>query len=81
MALPQCNPRDRMLELLLHEFQERRVALGITSGGGLLEVVSNAAGTWTIIVTSPKGMACIVSIGEGWRQLPRDPTEPGAPLK
>ena len=69
-AIPQCSPRDRMLELLWQNFQEQRRAVGVTSGGALLEVMSSASGSWTIIITSPEGQACVLGGGHGWRTTP-----------
>jgi len=51
---------------------EALVARGVTSGGGLVEVLTDAKGaTWTIIVTTPEGVSCLVADGEGWRTMPK----------
>jgi hypothetical protein len=35
-----------------------------------VEVLSTGDGeTWSIIITSPKGMSCLVAAGEGWRMF------------
>ena len=48
------------------------MAVGVTNKGALVEVLTSAdGGTWTIIVTTPQGMSCLVAAGEGWRFLPR----------
>jgi len=63
--------------MLAKKYQERRVAVGVTSAGGLVEVLTSAdGGTWTILVTAPNGQSCIVSAGEGWRVV--TPQEPEA---
>ncbi len=66
-----------MLSLLAERYQEQPVAVGVTSEGSLVEVLTDAkGGTWTIIVTSPEGMSCLVLSGEGWRdtlQVAREP--------
>lgn len=67
---PQCNDRDNVLELLAKKYKETTIAAGVTNTGGLIEVLSDQkSGTWTIIVTSPRGMSCLVAAGEGWRQI------------
>lgn len=67
-AQPQCGMRASILEVLDQKYGETPVAVGVTEGGGLLEVISSADGvTWSILVTSPEGVACLVAAGEGWR--------------
>jgi hypothetical protein len=76
---PQCNDRDNVLALLAKKYKETPVAAGVTSTGGLVEVLSNdKGGTWTIIVTSPKGVSCLVAAGEGWRQMEQIALDPEA---
>ncbi len=75
----QCNTRDSVLSLLASKYKESPVAVGVTNTGGLVEVLSTGDGnTWTIIVTTPQGMSCLVAAGEGWRALEQDLVEPEA---
>jgi hypothetical protein len=47
--------------------------VGVTDAGNLLEVLSAGDGaTWSIIVTTPDGMSCLVAAGEAWKAL-REP--------
>ncbi len=67
---PQCNERDSVLELLAKKYQESPTAIGVTNTGGLIEILTSAkTSTWTIIITTPQGMSCLVAAGEGWRNL------------
>ncbi len=67
-----CNQRDDVLGHLAQKYQELPVAVGVTNRGGLVEVLSTGDGkTWTIIISSPDGQACMVAAGEGWRALPQ----------
>lgn len=76
-AAPACASHDEALALLAQKYQERRVAVGVTSAGGLVEVLASKDGaTWTILVTQPNGQSCIVSAGEGWTVV--EPEEPEA---
>ncbi len=57
-----------MLEWLAANFREAPVALGVTGGGDLVEVMASQDGqTWTIVVTSARGRSCLLAAGEGWR--------------
>ena len=71
VAAPSCTERDAALRHLAKKYQEAPVAVGVTSGGGLVEVLSTGDGkTWTIIVTGPNGQSCVVAHGENWRAIP-----------
>ena len=68
MAQPQCNERDNVIGLLGKKYQETVSALGVSNTGGLIEVLHDPKdGSWTIIITTPGGMSCLVAAGEGWR--------------
>jgi len=79
-AANQCNTRDNVLKLLASKYKEAPVAVGVTNNGGLVEVLKSdplgKADTWTIIITTPKGMSCLVAAGEGWRAVDRLPIDP-----
>jgi len=76
---PQCNERDNVLALLAKKYKETPIAAGVTNTGGLVEVLTDIkSGTWTIIVTTPQGMSCLVAAGEGWRNKEQIAMEPEA---
>lgn len=76
---PQCNDRKQVLDLLAKKYKEAPVASGVTNNGGLVEVLSDAkGGTWTIIVTTPQGVSCLVAAGEGWRRMEQIALDPEA---
>ncbi len=74
-AQEQCNARDDILELLAKKYGEARIAAGVSNTGGLVEVLTNfESGAWTIIVSKPNGISCMVAAGEGWRSF--EPVKP-----
>ena len=78
-AQAPCNQRTEIVTELAGKYKEVPVAIGVNSKGHLVEVLSSEHGrTWTIIVTSPAGMSCVVSVGEDWstRQLEEQQAEP-----
>jgi len=79
-AHPQCDERDAVLEFLQQKYKEQPVALGVTHNGGLVEVLTTGDDTtWSIIVTTPQGMSCLVAAGEGWKVMQRAAAaDPGA---
>lgn len=77
MAAPQCEQRDTVIKLLEDKYKEAPVAIGVTNNGGLVEVLSNNdGGTWSIIVTTPAGVSCLVAAGEGWKTMEQVAADP-----
>ncbi len=77
LAAPPCNERASVLELLTGKYAERPVAIGMANNGGVVEVLSRADGrTWSIIITLPNGMSCMLAAGEEWETLHRTKTGP-----
>ncbi len=78
----QCNSRDHVLALLGTKYQESPVALGVTTNGRLIEVLKSSQAskkdTWTIVITAPDGLTCLVAAGEGLRFLEAVTREPEA---
>lgn len=73
-----CQTRDALLAQLDRQYGEAPVAVGV-SGGALVELLSaEDGGTWTLVVTSPKGISCMVAAGEGWRPVTPKETGPTA---
>ena len=71
----QCDQRARVLGHLAQKYKEAPVAIGLTSTGGMVEVLTTGdGGTWTIILSNPNGTSCLVAAGEGWRGLDFDRT-------
>ncbi len=66
---PPCVKRADFLKHLEANFKEAPVAMGLTTGGGLLEVVVSRNGSWTIIVTTPNGISCGVASVESWESV------------
>lgn len=67
-----CSPRNDVLSQLATKFKEAPVAIGLANNGGLLEVLTAGDGTtWTIIITMPNGVSCLVAAGENWQDHER----------
>ena len=62
-----CGPRDQITASLKEKFHEAPTSGGINTDGNLVTVFQSADGhTWTVLLVSPKGNACIVATGENW---------------
>ena len=43
--------------------------MGLSTDGGLIEIYSSEKGTWTILVTRPSGITCLVAAGDNWEAV------------
>ena len=70
MAETNCSTRSSVVSHLADKYGEQITANAVTHNGTLLEVLTAAdGGTWSIIVTTPRGRSCLVASGEGWRDI------------
>ncbi|KXJ55856.1 MAG: hypothetical protein AXW12_09520 [Thalassospira sp. Nap_22] len=69
-AAPVCGDRSKVIDSLAAKYSEEPVAVGVTSNGGVIEVLKAPDGqTWTILFTYPSGPTCLVASGEAWQDL------------
>ncbi|WP_372570836.1 hypothetical protein [Ruegeria jejuensis] len=65
-----CAPRDVVLDRLSEKYGESRRGIGLVQQGSVMEVfASDDTGTWTITVTLPNGMTCLVASGQSYEAL------------
>jgi len=66
-----CGPRDTITDQLTQRYSEHQSGLGVANGTRLFEVwQSEQTGTWTILMTRPDGVSCIMATGRHWRDAP-----------
>ena len=63
-----CGERQMVLGSLKKDYKEVQDAIGISNGGGLIEVFVSPEGSFSITVTSPNKITCIISAGENWNK-------------
>jgi hypothetical protein len=72
-----CHQPKEIARLLSTDFSERPVAFGLQQDGTLMQVFASKAGeTWTVVLTTPRGLSCIVAEGRRWENLPRQQEGP-----
>ena len=64
-----CGARSDVIKALNQEFDETPVGLGLTGSRQAIELLVSKAGTWTLLVTMPDGMSCILSAGKNWEGM------------
>lgn len=67
---PNCGPRELVVERLASRFGETRQSMGLGANNAVVEVfASEESGSWTITVTSPAGLTCLVASGQAFEEL------------
>ena len=66
-----CAKYTDIAKHLSANYSEAPVSIGLASNGGLVQVFSSKEGeTWSIVMTMPNGMSCLLAAGESWENLP-----------
>jgi hypothetical protein len=74
MANTQCGNRENIISTLEKEYGETRRSAGLANNNGLLEVYASLeSGSWTITLTMPNGMMCLVAAGQSYEEYPVPP--------
>lgn len=72
-----CSARTDVITKLGSKYHERLSSMALTSDGQLLEVLKSDDGTtWSILITTPKGVSCLVAAGEDWQDKFNDKSAP-----
>ncbi len=71
-----CGERSGIIKMLKENYDETQTAIGLSSDGHLIEVFAAPSGTWTMLVTYPAGVTCVVRSGLGWQQIHQPQDDP-----
>jgi hypothetical protein len=64
-----CGKRDDIVSRLESGYQEFNSAMGMSTNGGLVELYTSENGTWTLMLSQPDGVSCLIAAGENWESL------------
>lgn len=65
-----CGSREAVKDRLTNYFSETRVGFGMGSGGNVVEIWANLdTGSWTVTITTPNGMTCLIRSGQSFELL------------
>ncbi|MBT8423711.1 MAG: hypothetical protein KJO67_01950 [Silicimonas sp.] len=71
-----CGQRAAVIASLADRYGESRQSIGMATEGRVIEVFASLeSGTWTITVTLPNGMTCLVASGQSYENL-NEPLQP-----
>lgn len=72
-----CAKRELVIEKLIKRFGETLRTVGLQRTGNVVEsYASDKTGTWTILITRPDGMSCLLAAGEFWVDASEPPGDP-----
>ena len=75
-----CHPHDVVQAGLAAKYGETRHAIGLASPTQIMEIwASDETGTWSITVTDPAGMTCMIGQGQGYEAMDEELPAAGAP--
>ncbi|MEL7115639.1 MAG: hypothetical protein AAGP08_08605 [Pseudomonadota bacterium] len=67
---PNCADRETVVERLASKYGESRQSIGLAPNNAVVEVfASSETGTWTITVTNPSGLTCLVASGQAYEAV------------
>ena len=69
-AAMQCGDREKIVAHLAETYGEGRVSVGLAENGAMVETfASPETGSWTLLMTSPQGLTCLLAAGESFETV------------
>ncbi len=65
-----CGDRAEIIKVLGSKYKEMPAAFGIAGQRNLAELFVSKSGSWTMLMTQPQGVTCILATGQSWEQVP-----------
>ena len=72
-----CGERAKMTKFLMKRYKETPRAMGVASSGkSVMEIYTSDKGSWTVLMTTAKGVTCIMGAGRDWQESSKMATGP-----
>ncbi|NOD65753.1 hypothetical protein [Ruegeria sp. HKCCD6109] len=69
-----CGPRIAVIDRLADGYGETRQSIGLGANNAVMELYASLeTGTWTITVTTPNDLTCLVASGQSFEALAESP--------
>jgi hypothetical protein len=79
-SAPQCDSREAVTALLAERYGETRRAVGIAGQSAVMELfASDDTGTWSITMTLPDGIMCLMASGLNYETVSEELPASGDP--
>ncbi len=72
-----CGDRTEFVEKLKDGYAEEPISVGLAANGSVIEVFAADSGSFSILITQPTGVSCLVASGKEWLELPQRKVEIG----
>lgn len=72
LAAPQCGPTANVLNVLGKKYKERPRAMGLVKDDAMMQIFVAESGTWSVVMTVPSGLSCIIAAGDHYDTVPID---------
>jgi len=74
-AAPICGPREKVTQELTKRYGEVPQVMGLNNSG-VMEVWASESGGWTVTITRPDGVMCVLGAGHAFERMPPAYGEP-----
>jgi hypothetical protein len=64
-----CGKRTSVVAGLEDKYSETPVSIGLATNGSIIEVFASKNGSFTIMITTPNGLTCLIAAGHNWESL------------
>lgn len=72
-AQSKCGPREVFVAKLTDQYKETSKGVGLASPTQVVEFwVSEETGTFSVLLTYPNGMTCLIATGRNWTDSAAD---------
>ena len=68
IIITSCGERQIVINSLKKDYKEVQDSIGISNRGGLIELFVSPKGSFSITLTNPNQITCIISAGEYWNK-------------
>ena len=48
----------------------------MAGNGGVIELYTSEKGSWTLLLTQPTGVSCLIAAGDNWETMPEPKPAP-----
>jgi len=64
-----CGDYAQIKDMLAERYKESPKSVGMIADKGVVQIFTSEEGTWSILLTSTEGRACIVAAGHSWQDV------------
>ncbi len=68
-----CAKQTDLRSYLQEAYAEKLAAVGMVNEQSIMEIYVSDSGTWTVVLTNPAGVSCLVLSGQGWQSIWKKP--------